>query len=142
MPEGRSGKKNNLRLPLDFNRCRVLRSEQAFDSLRPPLRTSVARDDIEDVAMLILGVDEGPCAFGIEVVARAAVDNGVGDGVVVEARRGAAHAELRFVNVLRGCGIDGPVEAKNIARTVELQALGFGRGGWRPWPAPACPKSC
>ena len=46
------------------------------------------------------------------------VDDGVGQGVVVEARRGMAHAELRFVNVLRGCGIDGPVEAEDVACAV------------------------
>ena len=34
---------------------------------------------------------------------------------MVEARRGMAHADLRFVNVLRRCGIDGPVEAEDIA---------------------------
>ena len=55
------------------------------------------------------------------------VDEGVGERVVVEARRRMAHAELRFVNLLGRCRIDGPVEAEDVACAVGLQALGFGR---------------
>ncbi len=50
----------------------------------------------------ILGVDERPGVLGIKVVDGALVDDGVGEGVVVEARRGMAHADLRFVNVAQG----------------------------------------
>ena len=65
--------------------------------------------------MPILRVEDGPRALEIKVIDGAAVDDGVGEGIVVDARRGMAHAELCFVDVLRGCGIDGPVEAKNTA---------------------------
>ncbi len=79
--------------------------------------------------MLILGVDERPGALGIKVLDGALVDDGVGDGVVGEARRGIAHSELRLVNLLGRCRIDGPVEAENIAGAVGLEALRLGRAG-------------
>ncbi len=73
------------------------------------------QESANPACLLILHVDAGPGAHGIKVIDRAAVDDGVGDGVVVEARRGMAHAELRFMNVLRGCGINSPVEAEDVA---------------------------
>ena len=61
----------------------------------------------------VLRVDEGPGVAQIKVIVGAPVDDGIGEGVVVETRRWMAHAELRFVNILRQCGIDGPVEAED-----------------------------
>ncbi len=54
---------------------------------------------------------------------------GVGQGIVVDARRGMLHGELGFMDVLRRCRIDGPVEAEDRARAVRLEAFGFGRCG-------------
>ena len=61
----------------------------------------------------VLRLDEGPGVAQVKVIVGAPVDDGVGEGVVVKTRRWMAHAELRFVNVLRQCGINGPVEAED-----------------------------
>jgi len=40
-----------------------------------------------------------------------------------------SEAGLSFVNLIRRCGIDAPVEAESSAGAVLLEALGFGSGG-------------
>ena len=61
----------------------------------------------------VLRLDESPGVAQVKAIVGAPVDDGIGEGVVVKTRRWTAHAELRFVNILRRCGIDGPVEAED-----------------------------
>ena len=58
-----------------------------------------------------------------------AFDDGIGEGIVIEARRTTPHAGLGFVNLLGGCGIDAPVESENAVGAMGLKVLGFGCGG-------------
>ena len=70
--------------------------------------------------MLIPRIDDRPGAFCEYAINRSPVDDGIGQGIVVEARRRMAHAELRFMDGFWVCGIDAPVEAEHIGRSVRL----------------------
>ena len=57
-----------------------------------------------------------------------AVDEGIGQGVVVKKRGSMEQPDLGGANPLRRNGVDSPVEAENAGCVVGLEALGLRRG--------------
>ena len=76
-------------------------------------------------AMLILGVEGRPRAVGIKAIDSATFNDGIGERIVIETGRRVMHIELRFMDDLGRCGVDGPVEAQAIGGTMRLETRRF-----------------
>ena len=78
---------------------------------------------------LVLCFKGGPGVSGIEVINGAAIDDRIGQSIVVDPRGAEQHGGLGLANSLGRCRINAPVESENAGWVVSLQAPGLGRGG-------------